>query len=75
MLVRAGLPYCRVMAPMPLECLPELGIPTDGVLYAERAIGPWPESPAEARKFIDLWGGLGLPFWRPGDPVPDWHPT
>lgn len=74
MLIRAGLPYCKVMAPLPLDRLAEMGIPSDGVNYAEQAIDPWPTSAAEARRFIVNWGGLGLPFWKPGEPLPPGGP-
>lgn len=70
LLVRAGLPYCKVQAPLPLRELPAMGIPTKGVLSASFSIGPWPTTMAGAQAFVDRYGGLGLPFWRPGEPVP-----
>ena len=70
LLVRAGLPFCKVQAPLPLADLADMGIPARHVLSASYSIGPWPTTMAHAQAFIDLYGGLGLPFWRPGEPVP-----
>ena len=70
LLVRAGLPYCKVQAPLPLDDVAAMGIPREGVLAASYSIGPWPTTMAEAHAFLDRFGGLALPFWRPGEPVP-----
>ncbi len=71
LLVRAGLPYCKVRVPLSLDRLPAMGVPTTNVISATQAIGPWPTTPAGARRFAEAWGAFGLPFWRPGEPVPD----
>ena len=70
LLVRAGLPYCKVQAPLPVSELAAMGIPTKNVLRASYTIGPWPTTMAGALAFVDCYGGLALPFWRPGEPVP-----
>lgn len=70
LLVRAGLPYCKIQAPLPLADLAGTGIPTRNVISATCTIGPWPTTMAEAEAFVDRYGGLGLPFWRPGEAAP-----
>lgn len=70
LLDRVGLPYCKVQAPLPLADLEEMGFPTRNVLRASYTIGPWPTTMAAAKAFVDRYGGLGLPFWRPGEPIP-----
>jgi hypothetical protein len=70
LLIRAGLPYCKVQAPLPLADLAALGIPARNVLSASYTIGPWPTTTADAHAFIHRYGRLALPFWRPGEPVP-----
>ncbi len=66
-LVRAGLPYFRLYEPIPLGTLGHPARRPKGLISAEASIGPYPETMAEARMFVERHRDKAQPFVRRDD--------
>lgn len=63
-LVRAGLPYFRIYQDVPLSEFGHPRVRPKGLIGAQVAIGPWPQTMAEAQAFVARHRDKAQPFVR-----------